>query len=38
MNARRSVEFDIEDAQKEVQKAKEVLDKLALINSSWIQT
>ena len=30
MNARRSVEFDIEDAQKEVQKAKEVLDKLAV--------
>ena len=30
MNARRSVEFDIENAQKEVQKAKEVLDKLAV--------
>ena len=30
MNARRSVEFDIEDAQKEVQKAKEVLNKLAV--------
>ena len=30
MNARRSVEFDIEDAQKEVQKAKEVLDKLSI--------